>query len=479
MIALYIVLGILAVFFAVILARAAAFCPKAEPEKDYPEVSFDREKPVEALAELLRCRTVSSLQPELEDDGEFRKLVELLPKLYPNVYAVCGEPERFEGRALLFRWKGRSAEEPAVLMAHYDVVPVKEEAWTKPPFSGLLEDGTLWGRGSLDTKVTLNAVLYAADSLIAEGFVPEHDIFFAFSGSEETNGPGAAAIVRCLEAEGLVPYLVLDEGGAVVQDMFPGVKEPCAMVGIAEKGQINLGLTVESSGGHASAPPVQTPIGILSQACCRLESHPFPAHVTAPIAAMFDTLGRRSTFLYRIIFANLWCFHGVLDFITRKSGGELNALMRTTVAFTQMEGSDARNVLPNRASMVANMRLNPEDSMKGALEYVKRVIGDDRVRAEILQGMEPSRISTTDCPGWEKLADAIRATWKGSIVTPYLMMQCSDCRHYGAISDRVYRFSAMDLTAEERKTIHGNDERIRTECLARSVEFYLRLIRSL
>ena len=479
MIALYIVLGLIAVFLAVILLRAAAFRPKEEPEAERTEEIFDREKPVKTLSALLRCRTVSHLRPEEEDDGEFQKLTEQLPGLFPNVFAVCGEPMRFEGRALLFCWKGRKAGEPAVLMSHYDVVPVKEEAWTKPPFSGLVEDGVLWGRGALDTKVTMNAVLSAADHLIGEGFVPEHDVYFAFSGSEETNGPGAEAILRHLQRTGCVPSIVLDEGGAVVQDMFPGVKEPCAMVGIAEKGQINLGLTVESSGGHASAPPVQTPIGILSQACCRLESHPFPGHVTAPIAAMFDTLGRRSTFVYRILFANLWCFRGVLDLVTKKSGGELNALMRTTVAFTQMEGSDARNVLPNRASMVANMRLNPEDTVKSAFEYVKKTVNDDRVKLEVLSGMEPSRISTTGCPGWEKLKDAIRATWKGSIVSPYLMVQCSDCRHYGAISDRVFRFSAMDLTAEERRTIHGNDERIRVDCVGRSVEFYLRLMRSL
>ena len=479
MIALYIVLGLVAVFLAVILVRASAFRPKAEPEKAYPEEKFDREKPVRSLAEMLQCRTVSHLQTEEEDDKEFQKFTDLLPRLFPNIYAVCGEPKRFEGRAMLFHWKGRSGGEPAVLMAHYDVVPVKEDAWTKPPFSGLVEDGVLWGRGALDTKVTLNAVLSAAEHLMGEGFVPESDIYFAFSGSEETNGPGAEAIMRFLASEGCTPSIVVDEGGAVVQDMFPGVKEPCAMVGIAEKGQINLGLTVESSGGHASAPPVQTPIGILSQACCQLESHPFPAHVTAPIAAMFDTLGRRSTFIYRIIFANLWCFRGILDLITKKSGGELNALMRTTVAFTQMEGSEARNVLPNRASMVANMRLNPEDSVRSAFAYVQKVIGDGRVKAEILQSIEPSRISVTDCPGWEKITDAIRATWKGSIVTPYLMMQCSDCRHYCAISDRVYRFSAMDLTGEERRTIHGNDERIRLDCVGRSVEFYLRLMRSL
>jgi carboxypeptidase PM20D1 len=192
---------------------------------------------------------------------------------------------------------------------------------------------------------------------------------------------------------------------------------------------------------------------------------------------MFDTLGRHSSFVYRMIFANLWCFGFVLDMLGKKSGGEMNALLRTTVAFTQMQGSDAPNVIPPSASMVSNMRLNPMDTMDSAEEYIIKAVNDESVKIEAINGMNPSRISRTDCVGYERVASAIAATWQGCIVTPYLMVQCSDCRHYGAISDRVYRFSAMDLTSEERATIHGNNERIRLETVEKAVEFFLRVIR--
>ena len=194
---------------------------------------------------------------------------------------------------------------------------------------------------------------------------------------------------------------------------------------------------------------------------------------------MFDTLGRHSTFLYRMIFANLWCFGGLLDKICRKSGGELNALMRTTVAFTQMQGSKAPNVIPPSATLISNMRLNPMDTMESALARVKATVANDRVEITALDGMNPSRISRTDCDAYRKVATAVEGTWQGTLVAPYLMVQCSDCRHWGVLSDKVYRFSAMDLTAEERATIHGNNERIRTEAIARAVEFYLRLIKQL
>jgi len=200
-------------------------------------------------------------------------------------------------------------------------------------------------------------------------------------------------------------------------------------------------------------------------------------HLTKPVAEMFDTLGRHSSFLYRMIFANLWCFRGVLDLICRKNGGELNALMRTTVAFTQMNGSSASNVIPPEASMVSNIRLNPEDTMESGLAYLKKVIDDPNVALQLIHGMDPSPISRTDCEGWNKVASSVASTWKGCIVSPYLMVQCSDSRHYGSLSDRVYRFSAMDLTTEERGTIHGNNERIRVETIKKAAEFFIRLLR--
>ena len=273
--------------------------------------------------------------------------------------------------------------------------------------------------------------------------------------------------------------LVLDEGGAVVEDVFPGVKGPCALIGIAEKGLMNLEYAISGAGGHASAPAPHTPVGKLSMACAKVEAHPFKMHFTKPVLEMFDTLGRHSSFLYRMIFANLWAFGWVLNLLTKKSGGELNALVRTTVAFTQMKGSKAPNVIPPSASMVSNLRLNPADSIDSAVAYIKRVIGDEDVKITKLTGMEPSPISRTDCEGWQIVANACAGTWKGCIVSPYLMVQCSDSRHYGLISDRVYRFSAMDMSAEERHMIHGNNERIRLEAICRAVEFFMRVMKQL
>jgi len=472
----YVLLGLIALFLAVILIRAAMFNPKPQPEFPQDPVTFDRDAAISALQTLVRFKTVSNVDREKEDDGEFKKLISSLPGLYPRVFDVCSVTE-LPDRALLFRWPGKNPGDPAVMMAHYDVVPVDESKWDKPPFAGIIEDGVLWGRGTLDTKVTFNGILSAANYLIAKGFEPEHDIYFAFSGGEEVNGNGAPNIVNWFVRHDIHPAIVVDEGGAVVENVFPGVTKPCGMVGIAEKGMMNVEYKVLSGGGHASSPPPATPIDTLAKAVNRLHGKPFKMHVTKPAAEMFDTLGRHSSFGYKILFANLWCFGPVLDLYCSLTGGEINALVRTTMAFTMMEGSTARNVIPPEAKIVSNMRLNPADSVNSAVSYLKRTIDNPKVEVKVLESFEPSPISETNCPAWDKVAAAVAQTWPGTVVSPYLMVQCSDSRHYRDLSNHVYRFSAMDLTAEERRSIHGNNERIRLDCACKAVEFYIRLLK--
>ncbi len=475
MIILWILLGLLALFLGVVLLRAALFRPRPEKTPDAAPLDFDRQKAIRDLQAMVRCRTISDRDRSREDEGEFERLLALLPGMFPHVYESCTlyQPDR---RALLFHWKGREEGAPTVLMAHYDVVSVEEANWKKPPFEGIIEDDVLWGRGTLDTKGTFNAVLQAAEQLIKQGFQPKNDIYLAFGGDEEINGNGAPAIVRWFEEHGIRPAMVVDEGGAVVEKVFPGVERPCAVVGIAEKGMLNVSFEVEGGGGHASAPPPHTAVGLLSAACVRVEEHPAPRRLTRPAAAMFDLLGRHSTFLYRLIFANLWCFMPVLDMICKRSGGELNALMRTSCAFTTMQGSKGLNVMPAYARMTANLRIIPGETVESTMDYIRKIVHDPKIKITCMDGNDPSPISEPSGAEWEQLGDAIAATWQGTLVSPYLMLACSDSRHYRDLCDRVYRFSAMALSKEERATIHGNDERIPLETICKAVEFYLRLI---
>ena len=466
------------VLILVIFTRTLRFKPKDAPVEPAEDIDLPREKIVQDMVDMIRCKTVSNRDSAQVDWAEFGKFRILLKERFPHIRAAC-TLELIGPTGFLYHLPGKSAENPSVCMAHYDVVPAEENLWSKPAFEGIVENEVIWGRGTLDTKGTLCGVMEALELLLAEGYMPENDLYLSFSGEEEVDGATCSMIVSYLEKKGVKPAIVVDEGGAVVDHTFPGVPGQCAMVGIAEKGGLNLDFTMESEGGHASTPPAHTILGQLSRAVTRIEGNPFPYRMTKPTMEMFDTVGRHSTFLYRMIFANLWCFGPVLDLLGKKSGGELNALMRTTVAVTRMEGSQAYNVLPPKASFGINMRLLGEDTVESVVTRLKKVVKNDKIQISVVSGTDPSPVSRTDCVEWEKLKKAIRQTWPEAIVSPYLMMACSDSRNYCEISDRVYRFSAMHLSKEERAMIHGNDERIPVETLLTTVKFYIRLLKML
>ena len=427
--------GAAAALAGVVAARTLAFKPRAEERPAPDAAGVDEKKVVDDLAAMIRCRTVSNLDHSLEDEAEFEKFRALLRERFPLLHERCA-PERIGRCGLLFTWKGRTSETPSVLMAHYDVVPADEANWSRPPFDGVIEDGVLWGRGTLDTKSTLCCALEAAEQLLGEGFTPAHDLYFAFSGEEEIAGDSAADIVDELQRRGVVPAFVLDEGGAVVSGVFPGVDAPCALVGTSEKGQMQLFLDMKSEGGHASAPPRSTIVGKLAKAVTPIEKRPAPFTLTPPAAEMFDTLGRRSTLPVRMVFANLWLFR-------------------------------------------VNLRIMCGDSADKAEERIRRTIKNDAISLRRGPWAEPSPYSETEgSEGWARLKSAIQRTWPDAIVSPYLMLAGSDSRHYGRISRNVYRFGPMELSKEERGTIHGNNERVPICKVVKCAEFYLRLIRS-
>ena len=474
----WIILGLIVVFIVVIVERTLLFVPEKREKIEAEEITLDEDKIVRDMVAMIRCKTVSNRDDSLVDWSEYEKFEAEIRMRFPKLFEVA-RFEKVGKTGLLFYIKGQSSSAPSVCMAHYDVVPVEEEGWSKPAFEGIIEDNLIWGRGTLDTKGTLCGVLEATEKLLLEGYVPKNDLYLAFSGEEEIDGDSCKEIVAYLDGHGVKPVIVLDEGGAVVEKVFPGVERECALIGIAEKGSVSVDFSMESNGGHASTPPVKTVMGQLSRAVVAIEKHSFKKQMTKPVKQMFDVLGRESNFLFRMIFANLWCFGPVLDLYGRLCGGEINALLRTTVAVTRMEGSKAYNVMPPKGSMGLNMRLLGDDTVESAVAYLNKTIKNDNIKATVVSGMNPSIVSDTACLEYAKLKEAIHMTWPEAVVSPYLMMACSDSRHYCRITDHVYRFSAMKLSKEERGMIHGNDERIPIPTLIKTVEFYVRLLKML
>jgi carboxypeptidase PM20D1 len=438
---------------------------------------------LEHLRTLLRIPTVSRLDDALVDPAPFDEFIEALERLYPRVHEVLDRTV-IDGHALLFRWAGRGAGQEAVLMGHYDVVAADDEAaWTHPPFAGVVTgtgaESVVWGRGTLDDKGAVTAIHEAVDGLVGAGFVPEHDVYLSFGHNEETAGSGAASLVAELVRRDVHPRLVLDEGGAIIENVFPGVHRPTAVVGVSEKGMANISLTVEQSGGHASTPPRMTATARLARALVRLESRRFPASLTPPNIEMIRTIGAHSTPLLRFLFTRADTFRLLLAALFSRLGDETNAMVRTTAAITQLRASDSANALAERAVAVVNTRIAIDSSVDETLHHFRRAIHDPLVAIEALTPSEPSPVSPSTGPSWQLVADAVTAVHPRAIVSPYVMLGASDARHFTAICPNVYRFTPFEMSAAERATLHAIDERMHVATFLSGIRFYRTLIERL
>ena len=429
---------------------------------------------------LLRIPTMSRNAVEQTDWEAFDTFIATLPELYPHLHAALEREQH--GHSLLYRWRGAGDGAPTVLMAHYDVVPATDDGWEHPPFgaelTGTGDARVLWSRGTLDDKGSLVAILEAVDALVAAGHTPAADVYLSFGHDEETVGSGAKTIVASLADRGVRPALVLDEGGAVVEGIFPGVAKPIAVVGVSEKGITSVRLTVEQNGGHASTPPRLTATVRLARAITRLNAKPFPAGLSETNLQMVETLGAHATGPLRAVFTRARRLKPALVAVLGRVSDETRAIVRTTTAVTQLSGSLAANALPETAEAVVNVRIAVGSSVAETMTHLRRAIRDPLVRIEAIDPSEPSPVSPTTGPEWDAVAGSISAVHPDAVVTPYIMLGASDSRHFTTISDAVYRFTPFEMSGEERATLHARNERIHVATWLRGIRFYERLLLS-
>ena len=439
------------------------------------------------LQTLVRIPTISRAEESETDWEQFDRFIRTLRELYPLVHRRL-EREVVAGHSLLVRWSGRASTEPSVLMAHYDVVTATDFGWKHPPFaaelSGTGEEQEIWGRGTLDDKGALASILEAVEYQLGIGLVPAQDIYLAFGHNEETSGSGAAAIVDLLESRGIRPSLVLDEGGAIVRSVFPGVNAPVAVVGVGEKGTTLLALIVDQQGGHASTPPRITATVRLARAILRLNSRPFTAAFSPVAIEMFRTLGAQATGFTGWVMRNIRFTRFLLlplfgRFGPGRFSPELDAMVRTTQAVTMLEAGHAANALPERASATVNVRIAVGSTIADVVKHVTRAIRDDGVRVEVVSaGEAPPTSALTGLP-WELLRSTIEKCYPGTVVTPYVQNGASDARHFTRISRGVYRFCPFEMTREHRDALHARNERMHVATYLRGIEFYRALVSAL
>ncbi len=442
---------------------------------------IDSDKALQDLSGALQFKTISYSDSAATETPTFLKLFDYMDKTYPLVSSNL-KPERINNLALLYTWPGKNPDlAPVLLLSHTDVVPADTTSasrWSENPFDGTIKDNVLWGRGSVDDKCGVIGILEAVEYLLSQGYEPERTILLSFGFDEEIGGEkGAKFLAQTLRDRGVKPGMILDEGGAIVTEGVPGVKNPVALVGIAEKGYVSLELSVEGTGGHSSMPPRETAVTVLSKAVAAISDHPMPAALAGPIREMMVTLAPESAFPFNFLFSNLWLFGGIIEGQLAGSP-KSNALIRTTTAPTMFNAGTKDNLLPQKATAVVNFRIKPGDTVEGIIAHVKKVIDNPDISVKVIGDFpqEPSDVSQYHSGQFEAVAKSIRQTFPDVIVSPYLTVGGTDAIHYQGMTDQIYRFLPVQFEGDQLDGMHGIDEHISRDQFDKFVLFYLQLI---
>ena len=477
-------LSILIIILAVIFYRTLRLKSRRILVGAFQPISIDAQAAIQHLAGAVRIQTMSHLEASQINYPAFLELHRYLSESFPLVHQVL-KREIVNQYSLLYTWQGQDASlKPALLMGHLDVVPVEEgteQSWVYPPFGGQVQDGYLWGRGTLDDKNAVVGILEAVDGLLRQGYQPRRTLFLAFGHDEEIGGiQGAAQIAALLHSRGVALECVLDEGLAIIDGILPGVVKPFALVGIAEKGYLSVELSVESSGGHSAMPPKETAIGILSRAMVRLEEHQMPARFQPPASQMFAFLAPEMPFTLRLGMANLWLFEGLL-LRRMQASNTTNASIRTTTAPTIFMAGFKDNILPVQARGAVNFRLLQGDTIESVLAHLRKTIADPRVQIKPAANfsVEPSPVSPVDTAAFQALERALANTFPEVAVAPGLVTGATDSRHFASLAASTYRFAPLWIKPDDLRRVHGTNERIGVEQFGKMVQFYAAFIREL
>lgn len=478
--------GLCVLLAIIVVANTARLAGRAESADVAPvSVAVDSVGAIARLSAAVRFETVSFEEgTRAPDSAAFRALHEHLRASFPLVHERLAR-ETIAGLSLLYTWRGTDTTlAPVVLMGHLDVVPVipgTEPQWTQLPFSGAVADGHIWGRGTLDDKVSVLAVLEGAEGALRAGFLPRRTIYFAFGHDEEVGGSGARAIKSALLARGIKPpVLVLDEGGAILPGAVVGARGTVALVGVSEKGFLSLHLSVKGVGGHSSTPPPHTAIGRLAAAITRLEASPFTLVLDGPTLEMMTRLRSTLPLAQRMVLSNLWLFEPlVIKEMSAQPAGA--AVLRTTIAVTMVSGGVKANVLPIEASATVNLRIRPGESIASVTAHVARAIEDTGVTVKAVGfRAEPSPVSDAKGLGFTAIEKSLREVYSapGLIVTPYMGTGGTDARIWSNVSTQTFRFLAVPMPADALSRAHGTNERVSVGGYLTAVRFYDRLLRN-
>ncbi|MBR6785569.1 MAG: M20/M25/M40 family metallo-hydrolase [Clostridia bacterium] len=464
--------------------RAAKYVPE---KKDYGEPSPENvnvQRALDNLSKAISIPTVSHPEKEKIDFSQFEKFHKFLEEAYPLIHKTLKKEVILEA-SLMYKWEGtRSDLDPIALLAHQDVVPISEGTegdWTNPPFGGVNDGEFIWGRGALDMKNHLIAVMEAVETLLEEGFQPERDVYLLFGQDEEvvaSGNSGAKHLMLALKERGVHLDSVIDEGGAIIPVNVKGIinNKELIGVGIAEKGYLDIEITVNAKGGHSSQPPVHSALGQLAEVIRDIEGHQFKAKLMPFAFDLFSNIGKNCTYPVRLITCNLPYLKPLLTYGMTKIPFTA-CFVRTTTAVTMAQGSPAANVLPQKASVVVNFRQMPGTTVQDVIDHIRKVCRNKNIEIKVLKEKEASIFSPTDSRAFKIIEELCVQENKDAVVAPYLVMGGTDACNYEPVCENIFRYSPFRASVELLRCTHATNERVPVSAVEPAVAFFKRYVK--
>lgn len=446
---------------------------KLRKKEDKCNMTDRNEFYISQLSKMIEIPTISYYEKDV--DEPFEEFQELLPTLFPSLFKTA-EKELINGN-LLLRWCGKSSEKPILLMNHHDVVSAQDE-WKHDPFKAEVSEGRVWGRGTLDTKGGLWAMLQAADELCEAGYLPENDIYFFSSKNEETTLEGSKTTAAHLKKRNVRFDMILDEGGMILYEPISGAKEYFAMIGCGEKGYVDIEFTAKGDGGHSSCPEYDNSLVRLGKFMAEADrARIFDVELIKPVREMFRRMAPYVSGPLKTVYGNPELFAPVLKLVMPRLSAVSRALVQTTIAFTMASGAERSSIIPSKATICCNMRYSPHQGYKKSLEAIEKIASKHGLTMEVIYSTEEPKISEFECRQFKKIESAVKDVFAGKAVpAPYLMTGCSDAGNMYDLSDNIYHFTPFIIDSQQMGSIHGQDENVNTDCLIPAVEFYKHLM---
>ena len=484
---LKIILGVILALIVITTVRAIFFVPKKseKTKAELPDEAVDVEHYTNALSDAIKIKTISNYDAEKVDWNEFEKFHAFLEERFPLIHKTLTKTKIAQA-SLIFKWEGTDPSLDAIaLLSHQDVVPVNagtEKDWEHDAFEGYNDGEFIWGRGAMDMKNHLIAVMESVEQLIKDGYVPKRTVYICLGHNEEVVAApdnGARQIVEYLKNQGVHLEAVLDEGGAILPVNVKGVLEcNLAGVGVAEKGSVNYEISVNAKGGHSSQPPKHTALGHLADVIKDLENHQFKAKMPAFVYELFEKIGRRCSYPARLVTCNLWLLKPlilkIMTFIPPAA-----SLIRTCTAVTMAQGSPQFNVLPQKATVTVNFRTMPGVTIEDVENHIKKSVRNKDIETKFLVGKEASFVSPTDSKAFNAIKELCEGVDEKTLVAPFLVMGGTDAYNYEPICENIYRFSPFLASTSLLLCTHGTNERLPLSSVEGALKFFKRYIKKM